>query len=427
MAAPRFGLYGPYGWGNLGDAAIQESMLANLRARWPEAQFVGISLNPTNTTEIHGIDAVPILRTWLPPRARVAGSSAGAAPVHTPPVNPPARWKQARPVRWLKAILRPLRELLGEVRFGAKNLTILRSLDRLVISGGGQITDDWGGPLDHPWSMFSWVLCARLAGVPVSVVSVGAGPIDSPWSRRLFFAALRMAENRSVRDEESREFLRHSGCTLPVEVCADLAFSHPLPDKPPKGDQSLVVGISPMSYMHPQPGVWPEHDAARYQRHLDTLEGFTRSVIDAGYRVRLFCNQIRNDRFAFDDLVERLGPVEGLEAEPSPPQPQKRVQVAGVDLVVTSRLHGVILSYLQSVPVIALSYEEKIDAVMRQFGQTGFCLDIDAVSAENLQERFEALMSRREAIRASIAATTSTHRTRLDAQYDRLFGIGEAS
>jgi polysaccharide pyruvyl transferase WcaK-like protein len=416
MGGVRIGLYGPFGWGNLGDAAIQESMLHNVRERRPDARFLGISLNPTNTEEIHGIDAVPILRTWRPPAPATASGAAG----HDDAPAPPPRRSPLAP---LKALLRPLRPLVDELRFCARNVAILRDLDLLVFSGGGQVTDDWGGPWDHPWSMFSWCLCARLAGTPVAMVSVGAGPIDHPLSRWFFFMALRLATYRSVRDVESRDYLRSHGCTLPVEIYPDLAFSHPLPDPVESREGPLRVGVSPMSYFHPTKGAWPEQDASRYERLVETLADFTLSLRDGGHPVSLFSNQVRNDRFAFEDVLARVG-GETVDATPTRDLPHLIGQIAAVDLVVTSRLHGVILSFLQSRPVIALSYESKIDAVMRQFGQEALRMDIDTVDADALRAAFTRLAASWEEVRERVHATAQSHRQRLDQQYDRLFGPG---
>jgi len=57
---PRVALLTPYTGGNLGDAAIQDAVIANLRFRLPAAQFVGISLNNDNFVERHGMGAFPL-------------------------------------------------------------------------------------------------------------------------------------------------------------------------------------------------------------------------------------------------------------------------------------------------------------------------------------------------------------------------------
>ena len=56
----------PYNGGNLGDAAIQDSMIANLRRRMPGAQFFGITLNCDNFLKQHGVGAFPLLASMLP-------------------------------------------------------------------------------------------------------------------------------------------------------------------------------------------------------------------------------------------------------------------------------------------------------------------------------------------------------------------------
>lgn len=64
-AKKRFGLMGTFGFGNLGDAAIQEAMIQNIRKRYPEAEIFGFSLNPEDTEKRHGIPSFPITRmSW---------------------------------------------------------------------------------------------------------------------------------------------------------------------------------------------------------------------------------------------------------------------------------------------------------------------------------------------------------------------------
>lgn len=428
----RIGLYGPFGWGNLGDAAIQEAMIHNVRRRRTGVEFVGISLNPDNTEAIHGIPAVPILRSWRSRRQVTSGGSATTGAVGPRPSSPRAALRRfpvlAPGLRRLKSRAQPGLEVMREIRFLRRAFGILRGLDALVISGGGQLSDDWGGPWDHPYSLYTWMLCARLAGARVYVVSVGAGPFRSRWSGRILGWALRLAHYRSYRDVESHSFLRTAGVTLPAAVYPDLAFSLPRPrpaEREPRNKP--VVGISPLCYFYPVKGAWPEQNSERYQKYMAAMASFAAFVLGAEHPVVLFSNQIKNDRYAFDDLLGRLTatlPAEDgrLRAVPTRDLDHLLAQIDETDIVITSRLHGVILSYLSHKAVIALSYDPKIDAVMKHFGQSEYCLEIDRCTPGLLEERFRSLVSNLETVRSAIRRTMAENRDRLQEQYDLLFG-----
>ena len=52
-------ILGPFGWGNLGDAAIQDSVIAQVSARRTDVRIVrivGVSLVPADTRARHGIE-----------------------------------------------------------------------------------------------------------------------------------------------------------------------------------------------------------------------------------------------------------------------------------------------------------------------------------------------------------------------------------
>lgn len=66
-------LLGPYGLGNLGDAATQEAAIAGIKRNWPKAEIVGISLNPEDTKERYGI-AATMIRGKVPRGASLMGS-----------------------------------------------------------------------------------------------------------------------------------------------------------------------------------------------------------------------------------------------------------------------------------------------------------------------------------------------------------------
>src|SRR5690606_39210187 len=106
-------------------------------------------------------------------------------------------------------------------------VALLKKVDTLVVSGGGQLDDYWGGPWGHPYALAKWTLLARLMRRRVVVLSVGFGTLESRMSRLLTRIALRWAHYRSYRDEGSRRLMR-AAVFRPADadpVLPDLAFS----------------------------------------------------------------------------------------------------------------------------------------------------------------------------------------------------------
>src|SRR5208337_853346 len=56
----KIGLFDHMGFGNMGDAAIQESFIANIQSRIPNAHLVAFSSIPEDTRERHKLESYPI-------------------------------------------------------------------------------------------------------------------------------------------------------------------------------------------------------------------------------------------------------------------------------------------------------------------------------------------------------------------------------
>jgi glycosyltransferase involved in cell wall biosynthesis len=135
--ARRVGLMGFFGYGNLGDEVVQNTVMRNLGARLDEVDFVGFSLEPADTEARHGIPSHPLSRI-----DDGADDGDGAAPGLSVRI---ARWmgnSRLGPVRRLErwAIRLPL-----EVGMAVDAFRNLRGLDALIVSGSGPLTDYWGG------------------------------------------------------------------------------------------------------------------------------------------------------------------------------------------------------------------------------------------------------------------------------------------
>jgi polysaccharide pyruvyl transferase WcaK-like protein len=433
----RIGLFAHVGNGNLGDEATVAALVQNIRERRPESEICVFSANPEDTERRHRIRAVPIRREAAGPRqARPTASAVSALTAQGAPAGGLARLKRlAKSVGWayamLKALARAVRALRGigpETVFLARSFRVLRRVDRLIIAGGGQLGDYFGGPWGYPLAIFKWCLLARMAGAKIAFVSVGAEPVRSPVSKRLLRWALGLADYCSFRDEGSMRLLESIGARTGNRVCPDLVHSFRLslgPPAQPGGSSGLIVGVNPIPFFDRR--YWTEHDEAIYQRYVATLAAFASSLLGRGHRVLFFPTQIHADPLVIRDIelaMKRTG-IDGLEDRIMTPLVASFENLGSVllltDVVVASRFHGIIFSFLCEKPVFALSYYRKTEELMRAMDQADYVLSIRNLDIDSLIGRFALLERNLMEARGRIIGRRRECLATLDSQYDAIF------
>lgn len=425
----KIGLIGPFGGGNLGDAAIQKSMIDNIRQFHPHADIYGFSLQPQDTEARHGIPTYPIGKEanfadycWW--RGATENSLSSQL------TNFLVRWRQQQTSNSM------LRKLGSRFIFGAleslawsrayQNFQYLE-IDLLIVSGGGQLDDYWGGAWRHPFTLLRWCLFAKMNGTKFLIVSTGAGPINSFLGKLFTRMTLSLADYRSYRDADSQQYVEEIvGFKSDDPVYADLAFSLPIDSYQPSDRNSrylAVVGISPMSYCHPE--IWPEKNRSAYSQYLNKLALFIVWLTQQQYAVALFPGQTSHDRLAIDDLQELLiakqVPAQQIIQQPILTVDELMNQLADLDLVIASRFHSVLLSLLMNKPTLALSYHRKINALMADTGQTDYCLSIDDFEVETMKNKFIKIKTDYQQIEQQLAIATQEYQSSLAKQYEYIF------
>jgi polysaccharide pyruvyl transferase CsaB len=163
----RIGISGSYGGMNLGDEAILEGILGQLRAT-VAANVTVFSRNPADTLARHKVERVVF------PRALTR------------------------------------REMIPEIQ----------QLDFLILGGGGILYDN------DAEKYLREVLIAHELGVPVMLYAISAGPLASVASRRAVQAALNVSPPPviTVRDRLGYRLLEDVGVTQEIHLTADPAF-----------------------------------------------------------------------------------------------------------------------------------------------------------------------------------------------------------
>ena len=147
----RVAISGSYGGMNLGDEAILEVILRELRASL-DVDVVVFSRNAKDTEQRHKVRAVPI------------------------------------------------REMHKDDVFEE-----LRKLDLFILGGGGILFD---GLVEDMLRDVNW---ARELGIPVMVYAISVGPLKTPESKQLVVTALNKVDKITVRENEAKRILHDLG------------------------------------------------------------------------------------------------------------------------------------------------------------------------------------------------------------------------
>lgn len=429
----RLGLVSPWAGGNLGNSAILSAVMLNLSARMRDVEFVGITLNPEQTRHRYGIDSFPLSASCGTQYVRLSTGDYEVRGRQT--------WKGARIKQWLKrvpiigSILNIVRAWTREIAHIAAAAHVVQRLDGVIIPGGGALDEFWGGPWAHPWNLLKWSVLGRIYRVPIFFISVGKCCLQRRASRLFVSIALKLASYRSYRDPDSKTAVQILINAPNDPVFPDLAFSYPSPglnarECVDRRNEELIIGISPIAYCDPR--VWPIRDERRYLAYLYKLAEIVKWLLSHGYRLLLFATdspdlEVIQDLLRMADISKNSAAIQMLPGPVEQNVDHHLEAVGKADLIVASRLHGVILSHLAGVPVLALSYDAKVDVQMRITDQQDYCMSINALELPAFIERFEALKAAQSREAARLRSIASVFRQQLDSQYDRILKLGLAN
>lgn len=439
--AARVGIIGTYGQGNLGDEAVFVSFVQWVAENAPHIVPVALCVNPAYIEKTYGVAAYPVAPRYAGMVRRTENGGRGSAPAGAQPrpTSAPAATGRLRDfvvdalpgcARIVRPPWRLLKGFLVAARFLPRQVRVTRSLDGVIVLGGGQIHDFWDGPYGHPMALFSWALASRMAGKPFGILSIGAIDLIHGMSRRLIRATIRLSVYATVRDRGSAARVASLARPRVCPIYPDLAWGLDLtrfaarPARAsPRNDAPRTIGVCPMAYRHPTLWASREADADGYARYVGAMAEFCNRLLSQGYDVVLFPTQIRMDVAAVRDVLARIPPQLAHRARLWPVGGVAELVecMENVDVVVSSRFHGVLLSLCAGRPVLSLAYQRKCNELLEELGEGRFGLDIHDFSARQLWDRFEELRGEFGAYVARLQAHVEENRRKLDAQYRDYF------
>lgn len=297
---------GSYGGLNLGDEAILEGILKELKSK--DIDVTVFSRNAPDTEKRHGVRALPITS------------------MHKDEV---------------------MREL--------------KKLDLFILGGGGILFD---GIVEQFLRDVTWALELN---IPVMIYAISAGPLRQPESRKLVAEVLNKVKIITVRDSETKRMLHDLGVTQEIEVTADPAF---LIDSQSLSKENLkkeginsdepLIGMSVR-----EPGLAaPDLNIDHYHTLLANAADFMVERYNA--QILFIPMEARLDPQQSHAVISKMSNAQKasvLKGE------YTAAQILGLaknmEFAVGMRLHFLIFAAMQNVPFVPLPYASKVQGLLQ--------------------------------------------------------------
>ena len=325
---PKVVICGYYGFGNCGDEAVLLAIIHSFKKLNPDIRITVLSNAPKTTSEHYDVTAV---QRWNPFRA----------------------------------------------------LLVIMSCN-VLISGGGSLLQD----VTSSKSLMYYLSIIRIAlflRKRVFIYCQGIGPLIEEKNRSRVAKTLSRCSAITVRDDHSAVLLRELGITKDVEITNDPVMTF---------DRVSFVGedINPILKRLGIPSYSTEDGSPKPlmiaiirpwgdNTHLAPVADFLDSQVLHGWDVLLVPAYFEQDI----DILTGIGQImnrrhhileECLTAQ------QFITLVSSADCVLSMRLHGLICAMAMEVPMLALSYDPKVEAFMKQAGLEKFCFQYDEFNRE---------------------------------------------
>jgi polysaccharide pyruvyl transferase WcaK-like protein len=389
-AAPRVGMFGLFGSGNIGNDGSLEVLLTYLRAAHPDAILDVRCPGPKRVRAGFGVDTSPL--QWY---TQYADRTSGVSAI--------------------------VLKVLGKGIDVFRTASWVRRHDVVIVPGTGILETTLPlRPWTTPFALFSVCVSSRLFGTKVALVSVGANITSKRLSRWLLASSARLAFYRSYRDEQSRDAMRRAGVRPAAQdpVYPDLAFYLPVPPDGPADTRTVGVGL--MDY-------YGGNDDRRRAGELHAaynakMNRFVQWLVDSGRTVRLFAGDDVDDRVVQEisaDLRASRPDIEPTRvvAEPVRSLPDLMRQIAAVDAMVATRFHNVLCALKLGKPTLSIGYAAKNAALMTEMGLDEFSQHTSSLDVDRLIEQFTELESRSAELRRTLKERSAAQAQRLDHQF----------
>jgi len=293
----------------------------------------------------------------------------------------------------------------------ARTYLAIATTDVLIVGGGALIaghTRGWKGLVTgHPGYPMTMVALAKLLRKRAMVYGAGVEKIESPAARFLLRKVFDRADMITLRDEDSKKRLVEDlGVRrAPVVTTADPVLALQIPSDQEMDAIAVRLGLE----TDKRPLVVINFAYGLDRR--DTLIDFIAKTAD--YAIEQFGARIlfvpmnilpSTDRFGMSQVIQRMAAPDSASILDLPYTHAEVLSAAHrSELVISSRMHLLIMASLVGTPICGISRVPKVDAFLERYGLEA-AANTEELEFKSFRSNLEAAWKERSSIRARLEA-----------------------
>lgn len=283
-------------------------------------------------------------------------------------------------------------------RFKIKEVLEAMKNSDLFISGGGSLLQDVTSTRSLLYYL-ALMSCARLCRKPIMVYANGIGPIDRKINRFFTRRILNKVDLITLRDEGSRDYIESLGVkNKNIHVTADPVFTlipspeekiHKIFEDEKVPRDKKIIGISIRQWKKADNLVEVMSQGIEYM-----LKKYDVNVIlipmhypedlgislDIEKQVKTHGCYVMKEKYSVEEI---MGIIKELE------------------IIIAMRLHSLIYAATQEVPIVGLSYDPKINGILKSLELDNIC-DVENLKYEELVENIDYVWENREILKEKL-------------------------
>lgn len=312
----------------------------------------------------------------------------------------------------------------------------LRACDVLFFGGGSIIKELYASVGRNRYATLLMVLAIvtftrRIARRPIVMSNIGVGPLQTATGQRLARWTLGQVDVLSVRDRKSYDTCLALGLPAQrVQLVPDAVFANSPAVFTPTGADDVagypqprgaIEAVQPplrialnLNYDIENPANWPTF--------LQNLEDGLRAL-HASQPIEIHTLPMQSGFKAEHDakvLAEFCARIPEIHVYQHRPETHRQIAaiIAGCDLLVSERLHALVIAAILGKPLVALMYDVKVRELIAGLDMTAYALDVNApFDPLAFRELAETALREAAAVQAHLLARSGALRQELAAYF----------